>query len=203
MKDFFKKWYFNTMHYITSKVAAITTKIYIPFSRQRITYTDINNFQNNIQYGDLIVTATKSELTYSIIPGLFKHIAVYTGHNNAVEAVLPKIVETKALNIILPCTYYAILRPVIPFSQREQHIFVEEAKKFIGVPYDKSMQFERPDKVSCSELVYHAMKKVRPELLTLRKRFGIPTITPNDFFEATTKFNVIITNYKTKKQYDK
>jgi hypothetical protein len=49
----------------------------------------------------------------------------------------------------------------------------------------------------CSELIYFSIKHVNPETeFVLMNTFGVPTVTPADFYRAHNKFQLI---YETKK----
>ena len=63
----------------------------------------------------------------------------------------------------------------------------------MGLPYNYSMDISSNDKEFCSGLLFKAISSVWPcNYLELRYRLGFPTFTPNDFYEAKNKFDLIL-----------
>lgn len=187
----FKKIYFNVMTCLVAKFAKMTGGIHGPWTHKFMSQDNVEDILEIIQPGDIILTHTRGELTTATIPGFWKHCEMYIGDNFVVGAVAPQVRKTRLENIIHKTDYVAVAR-LIDVTPEERIIMVDEVKKFIGVYYDLGMDFNKPDKVCCSELMYNAVNKARTAFLNLRERLGFDTITPQDIYEARTcKFKII------------
>jgi uncharacterized protein YycO len=67
---------------------------------------------------------------------------------------------------------------------------VDFCRSQIGKPYDYELNSESNENMYCSELVAKAINAVTyRNYLSMRERFGLMTITPQDLYEATKKFD--------------
>jgi uncharacterized protein YycO len=144
-----------------------------------------------LRTGDVIVTRTRWRLTNLLIPGYFKHAAMYVGGDLIVEAVWPDVRYDKVEKLLGSSHKYAVLRPK-QFSYMDRHRAAERAESFVGRPYDVAFEVSDQRALYCSEAVWAALKHAdRDWGMELRKRVGVWTVTPNDLYLATTYFEKV------------
>jgi len=130
--------------------------------------------------GDIIVTRGKWKPWYLIIPGYWKHVMIYSGNGNVIEAIGKGAVERSILDAIEGAKRNEVLRPTF-CSGRDQQIAVDEARKMLGTPYD-FLFTEGAHSIYCSELVWLSYKRSCNQKFPMKRlrRWWRLTVTPND-----------------------
>jgi len=107
--------------------------------------------------GMLILTHKDYELTNLFIIGYWTHAAMVTSTNTVVEATSHGVVTKPLVAFLSTVDDFLVLRPQF-CSPESMNTAGEQAKKFVGFPYNFSFQ---PDNgsVYCSELVFQAYAK--------------------------------------------
>ncbi len=189
--NFFKRLYFDLLSTIIRIVAIGTSWIHGPWTRKKSSQDDVVAIKEVVKTGDIILTHTRGEFTTLTIPGYWKHVEIYDGNGKTIGAVAPKVRKTWLENVIHKTDYWCILRTK-DHTTEDEMLIVTKAETFIGKYYDMRMNFNKPDRVSCSELYYHVINSIRPNYLELRKRLGFDTVTPQDIYNAKSKFDIIL-----------
>jgi hypothetical protein len=167
--------------------------IYSPFSRKKLTSEDWDQFQCILQPGDLILTATRGELSNFIIPGFWKHGAIYIPEKGGyvIHAVGKEGVSEMDLEpFFFKRDYVAIVRPKGMSEESRAKICVA-AKKNLGLSYDFSASLENAT-LYCFEnlFVCHAEALGRLPFMP-DKVFGEPALVGDDFYKRRNVYNVV------------
>lgn len=160
------------------------------------TYVD---WDANLQDGDVLLSREKWHFTNIFIPGFWSHAAVFAS-GGVFEAVGEGVGEVDLFEWLYKKDYVMILRPTFLGDRARVAMFVLKQK---GKPYD--FKFSSGIKAwYCSELVYKALsagafRRAGSDVFTLRKTFGVSTVTPQDFENAAAKgkFTIIADSRKT------
>ena len=140
--------------------------------------------------GDIIVSRTKWRPTNPLIPGYWSHAGMYVGNDTVVHALAPHVVETPLQDFMSMVDAMAVVRPWRTgryiMSQAAAHM-----RSFVGTPYD--FMFEPTTKaLYCSEAVAQAYWAVTDDWTFIaRKRMGLVTVLPQDFYDARKHFTVV------------
>lgn len=153
----------------------------------------------SIEPGDVLLSRERLHLTNLFIPGFWSHAAIWEG-SYVIEAIgsgvrasgLQEFLYKKDWVMVLRANFLASTEPVTRFAWFQ-----------VGLPYD----YEFGSKVKawyCSELVFRCLREGAhrvggPDVFTLRKTFGVRTVTPQDFENAAAKgkFTIIADSRKT------
>lgn len=143
-----------------------------------------------LENGDVIISRRMWALSNIGIPGFYKHATIFRG-GNVVEAIGTGVQEVPLPKWLYTHDYACVLRAKFA-NLNQRYIAADRAHAMVGLPYD--FEFEPGVKAFyCSELVYWAyqtaMNGASP--FTLRKTFGVDTVSPMDFLMATDKFEKI------------
>lgn len=190
----------NTGLLILMPVVKIIGKIMPPFSKK----DPMINFYKILallQPMDIILTTSRGHMSNLFNPGKYKHAIAYIG----LEKNIPQIIESTGEGVhqrtLVECMStkdaIAVLRPNKQvFTNKKQ---VKDAiawlKRQEGKPYDYQFDMNSQKKFNnffCSELIYYAIKEVNPQTnFTLMETFGVPTVSPMDFYKAKKKFDLV------------
>lgn len=169
---------------------AIVSYIHAPWSQHKIKAMHYRDVEAILRPGDVIVSQKSGSLSSWFIPGFWDHASMYCGDDKIVEAVGSGVREGDIIDQVVGRDAIIITRP--KFATPEQMIAAAQwAKEQIGSPYDL---FFHPDNEAfyCSELIWLAYANAVGEMpFTLRKTFGVDTVTPEDIALATKKWEHI------------
>lgn len=177
----------------------VAGEIAVPYCVKKISGKDYYEASGVIQPGDILLAETNGHLTTWLIPGFWTHAAIYcgkdpvTGHELVVEAVGAGVIKNDLVTFMLSKDAVAILRPTFTDIETRGKA-VALALKQAGKPYDYEFDFQASDNKAfyCAELVYWAYKETVPSwAFELRSRFGQPTVTPQDFYDAKGYWRVV------------
>jgi len=164
---------------------------YSPIQRN-IRASMIDQIKDVIEIGDVIVTYSQGELTNYFIDGPYKHAAIYIGDDNIIQAV-GKGVELESFeDFCASKDRIAILRPLFCDSETRK-IAAMAAVSQIGHSYDYYFEIGN-DSFYCAELIEWAYNFATGGRSTFVKRdvLGTNTVLPSDFYNAKSKFKLVI-----------
>lgn len=186
-----KRIYFDFLGSMIWVFAHTIGKLHMPWSRKEADFSHYIRLMRVIKPGDIILTRTKGEGSTLIIPGYWKHNAVYIGGGKVAESVVPKARISLLGNLIMRTDDF-LVRRLINITPEEREEIVRKAISFNGREYDDRSDMRDDDEVNCSELCYHSINAARPGTLELRYRGGYPTFSPQDCADAESKFTTVM-----------
>jgi hypothetical protein len=182
-------------------------KIWI--SPPHITQAQIQDLEQILQPGDLILERRNWFLSNGFLPGFWKHMALYVGSAEDLErrglstdprvqphwerfrqpdrhGYQPRVIEVVAAGVIFSPLEHtaaaddlAVLRPRVSESRKDAAI--ARAFSHYGKPYDFDFDFFSTDKLVCTELIFRAYDEV---LLGEGIRFPLVHIMGRDTMPA-------------------
>lgn len=153
----------------------------------------------HLRPGDVLVSHRNREPTNLLIPGYWKHAAIYVGDGRIVEAIGRGVLESSLKEFCTTKDDVLILRARFA-TQEEAALSCAFAKSLLGKPYDYLVEHDQSRAVNkafyCSEIVWWSYDQVliaegKPSPFTPRKTLGVPTITPQDYPNATDKWSEV------------
>ncbi len=169
-----------------------------PFHRKRVKRPTVRKLEDLLKPGDIIVTRHDDALSNLFLPGFWPHAALCIGspeQRKELNASFPDDLERKAGPSISfleaqidgvrirPLTYtlavdtFALLRPT-GLKGSELAEILQRAAKHEGKLYDFEFDFNRSDRMVCTEVIYRSMDGVGPVHFNCIKkagRFTLPT----------------------------
>ncbi len=193
------------LFYLLVPLVKLVGKISLPFTKKD-PMINFYNIKKILKPMDIILTTSYGHLSNLFNPGKFKHSLAYIGEEKGIPLIIESIGEGVVKKTLVECLstkdVIAVLRPKknVISDTRQVNKAIRWLKKQVGKPYDFVFDMnsqKRFNNFFCSELIYFSIKHVNPETeFVLRNTFGVPTVTPTDFYRAKKKFQLI---YKTKK----
>ncbi len=162
------------------------------YPERSVTPYFVNDVTSKIWPGDVLITRENMVLTNLLIPGKFTHAAIYAGGGFITEATGVGVHSVAIEKFLFEKDFVAVLRPTF-MSDEQLQKSARVASTLNGDPYD--FYFTGDTKAFyCAEVVWYSYKEaMRPAYcpFSLRETWGVLTITPQDFYEATDKFELI------------
>ncbi len=156
-----------------------------------IDYSRGMNFLEGIAPGDIFLVWKPWQAINLIIPGQYKHAAIYVGGGSVVESTGEEGVHLSDIHDFISHYYkIACLRP--KFSTiSENKIAVDEAIKLVGSKYDFTLDDDGTS-FYCSEVIVYAYLKAHPRVkLYNRTILGDSVIYPQDLYDDKENWKVI------------
>ena len=154
-----------------------------------------------LQPMDIILTTSRGHLSNLFNPGRYKHARAYIGLENSIPQIIESTGEGVNQRTLVECMstkdVIAVLRPnkQVFANKKQEQKAIAWLKMQIGKPYDYVFDMNSQKKFNnffCSELIYYAINEVNPDTtFTLMETFGVPTVSPMDFYKAKKKFDLI------------
>lgn len=169
----------------------IIGKLHSPFSHKLIHAKEYRDFAAKAEVGSVFLTKTFGELSGPLIPGYFKHGAIYVGNGLVVEATMAGVHSTDLIDFLMTKDVVALVRPLFA-NEDQRKAAALWALTQVGAPYD--YEFKSDNKAFyCFELTYASYKEAMGEASPweLREVWGEPTVVSEDFLEATTKWQMV------------
>jgi hypothetical protein len=140
--------------------------------------------------GYVLLSHTRGSLTNLVIPGYWTHAAIIGPKRTVLEAVGEGVVSTPISKFILSKDHVCILEPKMANADDLKQI-ADVASQQVGRPYD--YQFRGGNEAFyCAELIGYTYREILGrEVFSPRMTLGEPTYTPQDFYEAKSKFRVV------------
>lgn len=168
-----------------------------PYSKKQMKYQDVLDVLKVIKPGDIIVTRTMGEFSTVVIPGFWKHAALYVGDETIIHAVAPVVTKEHIQNLIMRTDFVAVMRLNV-INDKLAYKIIEAAKTFLGLPYDFYFDVESEKSMYCSELIYHSINDgLETKAVELRDRFGVKSFTADDCFKHRKLFNCVYVSNNT------
>lgn len=195
-----KKLFVKTLREIIKIVAKIIGNLRMPFSKKRVTYDRLLAAKKDMQPGDIILTRTYGEATTLLIPGYWKHTAIYIGEDEIVHANSHGVIYDYLADLLLHTDEFMVLRAKnIPEDMGDS--IAAYVQSFIGVEYDFGLELDDPTTMYCSELAYRAINDRVVDFLVPNKVWGIETFSPDDFSDLVHKDFELIHLYSKRRDY--
>lgn len=147
--------------------------------------------------GSILLTKTLGEASNLLIPGKYKHAAILgathrSGRPFVIEATGSGVHQTDLIDFVLTKDSIIVLEPT--FANEEQMTSaVLWACKQLGKPYDYKLMSDY-EAFYCCELTFAAYKEALGgnSPWELRDFLGEPTVTPDDFLKAVSKWTTLV-----------
>jgi len=164
-----------------------------------------------LKKGQSFLTKTKGAASEFMIPGDWSHFLIYIGLvpikiNGSIqmihcvhEATTEEGYVMHYLSDVICRTDNWALTELIDMTPLEGDKIVQKSTTMLGREYDFGMDIDETSddedesnkKIFCSESGYKAINFARPGTLDLRDTFGYLTFTPQDCYNAKSKFKVL------------
>jgi hypothetical protein len=167
-------------------------KLHLPFTHKQVTGHHYFDAQQVVQPGDVLLSHAHGEFTNLLIPGFWKHAAIYCGQGEVIEAVAEGVIKTHLVQFMLSKDFVTILRPAF-LTPIQNEIAAIAARGQVGKPYDYELR-SGIEAFYCAELPWFSiMTACLPEKcpFEMRLMFGEFTVAPQDYAEATDKFSCV------------
>lgn len=154
----------------------------------KTTYREVMDVLAEMQDGDIVLSREAWHFTNLFIPGFWSHAAIY-GNKSVVESVAPVVQLVDAVDWFMRKHNWCVVRfeadPMVGAAA------FTNAMREIDLPYDYFFNWTPVGNKAfyCSRLVYYSLRIASMRFanaFTLRRTFGEPTVTPDDFYNACT-----------------
>jgi uncharacterized protein YycO len=169
---------------------------------EELVQEDWDNINKILQAGDVVLTINRQAWLSNFIQRLMSdaiwfHSALAFNSGEVIESVDKGVRRCKLFQFLNGKDYFVILRPNFLTSE-EVHESVFWALSKVGFGYDWAFEWSnsKNELYYCSELIWKAFQtgKLGNSPFTLRKRNGVLTAIPQDFFNASSKFDIVYTS---------
>ncbi len=178
---------------IALPLTKMLNKLHISPSYRRVKRADVEKARLMLIPGDIILTYTNGQLSNQLIPGDWKHAAIFSEDKDSefvVEAVNKGVVKTDIYDFLMSKDGFAILRPV-NVSMQQSLKASEIAQMFIGRQYDFFFE-PSSEAFYCSELILTAYAAACPQFSFYKRSvMGMDTVLPSDYYDAKEKFFIV------------
>jgi len=165
-------------------------RTHVPYSVKKMRAKDYREIVEVASPGMILLSKIDGQMTNLFIPGEYKHGAVYRDEFTVVEAISKGVVQTDIIDFLLTKDKVCLLEPM--FADRDQMEQVADwCDLQLGFPYD--YKFGGDVKAFyCFELAYAAYKEICPgSPWELRNTLGEPTVTGDDYLNASSKWRIV------------
>lgn len=156
-----------------------------------------------VKPGDVFVVYARGYATNLIIPGHYKHAAMYVGEvgglHVVVEALGGGVKYTELNDFVTAKDRVLLVRPMFCDGLMGEQACVY-AKTLVGKPYDYLIEYNLDSRVNeafyCSEIPWWSYNRAmiaagKKSPFVPRETMGTPTITPTDYALAIDKWAVV------------
>ncbi len=187
---------------LLSPLAKISGQIHSPWSRKRVQGPHFYSILKHLKPGAILCSRTEGEFTNFLIPGHFKHAAIFGSiafkdtkdewfdYPYVIEAVGKGVILTDLVTFMTSKDEIALLYPKFATEQQMGEAS-KVAHKYLNAPYD---YYFTPGNTAfyCSELIMQSYKEACGEVpFKPRIRLGVETILAEDYARATDKFDIV------------
>ncbi len=165
-------------------------------SPKRVTQHLLQEIQQKLTPGDVIITRHDDALSNLFLPGFWPHAAFYMGSPNEHELISEtkslhadfQMIESKKdgvkfrpLSETLAVDNFVVIRPRL--SQESIWQAIQKAMSHVGKRYDFLFDFTQADRLACTELVYRAYHGVDELEFSLNPHSGRMCISAEDLID--------------------
>lgn len=173
---------------ISEPVCKLLAKIHWPFMFRKIEFGQVLNIEHNIEVGDVLLSRVNGEFSNILIPGKYKHAAIYVGDGWIIEAVLDGVRLSYLPDFMMTKDKIGLFKP--QFANPEQRQWAADwAIGQVGKAYDYTFRSDN-DRFYCFELTFAAYREALKgdSPWELREHYGVPTVVADDFIYAIEKW---------------
>lgn len=164
---------------------------HLPCTHKRITYANVQIILRVLAPGCVLLSYTRGEATNWLIPGKYKHGAIYVGEGLIVEAVGGGVRCANLIDFCMTKDRIIVLKPKFA-TLAQMAAAANWALSQRGKPYDYEFSSDN-DQFYCLEITYAAYREVlAASPWELRETWGVPTVMPDDFLRATDKWERLL-----------
>lgn len=182
---------------VLSKVGVVTCIVkiakWLGIQKFLIPGHEIRKAINLAQPGDLILIRSFGESSSFLIGAGYTHVAMkINDHDFIVDSTAQfGVAKRDILELFSGTARVAIMRPKFLTASQVNSV-VQRALGYESknIPYDYTFA-SGTEAMYCSEFMYHCINDIVPGAMNLRKRYGISTITPQDYYQAGRLFELI------------
>ena len=172
-------------------VMRIIGRLHLPFTRKLVTAADYRVALPTLAVGDVLLSRCRGEVSNCVIPGFYTHAALYIGEERVLEATGAGVHTSDLVDFVMRKDFIAILNPAFASPAIEKKA-AQIAVGAEGRPYDYGFTSSE-DAFYCAELIawsYSEAMKPGESPFEYRLTLGVPTVTPQDFFNAESKWKL-------------
>jgi hypothetical protein len=176
--------------------------IHLPKIRKELTLEEKEEIHRLLRPGDILLVRATGELT-SYFFGLngFSHVMIYVGEGNITDATAVGV-STRALKASLGhWSRTAIMRPKFTMEEIEKALekyrWLKELDDSNNIEYNYTLvELEirpdgAPESFTCAQYGRWFVNQGRADFMHLVPHFGFMTVSPEDFYEARGKFDLV------------
>ena len=173
--------------------------MHMPPHYRSIGWNDVVTVLGAMMPGDVLLSRRDHEITNPLIPGYWKHAAIYEGSERVIEAIGRGVIDTSIKEFCTTKDDVLVLRARFA-NAVEAALAVEEAKALRGAKYDYLVEHDLDRTVNnafyCSEVIWWSYDRVlaasgRESPFKPRITLGVPAVTPQDYAEAKDKWSIV------------
>lgn len=193
-----RRWTLKTLLPLTK----IINKIHVPETRD-VTINQAMEATRLVLPGDVLTVYAAGYATNLIIPGRYKHVAMYVGDVNGNKTVIEALGDgvrfTPLVKFLTAKDLVLIVRAKFCDATMAEQAVVY-AKTLAGMPYDYLIEYSADSRVNkafyCSEIPWWSYSRAmvaagQKSPFEPRMTMGVPTVTPQDYANATDKWAVV------------
>ena len=187
---------------IIEKILKVLAKIKLPTLRERLTYAEKNNLIEALRPGDIILIRSLGELTsYFFGVNGFSHVMIYVGNGLITDATTKGVSTRHLADSLDNCSRTAICRPKL--SEEEIAKALEKYKWLKGLDEKDNIEYNynlvsleirpdgAPEAFTCAQYARWFVNQGRKDFMHFVNHMGFMTVSPEDFYEARGKFDLI------------
>ena len=179
--------FLSIRHYVVRLLLPIIKAVqYLGQPEPKILYDSYEEIVLKSRPGDILLSKEDWRLSNVLIDGFWSHAAICLDEMQVLEALPPKVRTVHLAQFCLSKDSVAVLRPKFKIE------FENISEEYNGNPYD--FEFTGHNKIFyCSELVAEYIKRISAgkSPFVPRKKWGEETISPQDFYNARDKFELM------------
>ncbi len=198
----------QALYGLQKAVSSLMAEMFVRFDHTPTLRTDVAaELKNHLQPGDVLITRKEFAVTNYFLPGYWPHAALYLGSSDHLRALgiadhqnvrsrwqrilecdksenlrvleaMKDGVHIRSLQSSFGVDAITVLRPQI--DQRSVAEALSRGLFHEGKPYDFDFDFNRSDRLVCTEVIYRSYEKVEGIEFELTKRAGRWTLAAED-----------------------
>lgn len=195
-----KKLFFKTFDHIL----IFFSKFHLPWVKKILDGDKIRQVENTVKNGDVVLVKSIGWLTSAFFPKEYTHVSMVKEGKIISDSTPDGVRKRDILNCLVGYSKVAVVRPL--FSDEEfkkldivhEKTLNEEASNpifynwfLVEIGTDDNYK-ELPKSLTCSQWVNYLLNQVRPDFMKPYPRYGFMTTSPQDFYNARDKFELVL-----------